>query len=65
MFDEVFDKLDSKRTQAVMEFIDHLNVQIMFACPPEKMQILSKYTDTTVAVFRNGKQAGTFIAAAK
>ncbi|MBP5342910.1 AAA family ATPase [bacterium] len=65
MFDEVFDKMDTQRTDAMMEFISHLNVQIIFACPPQKMESLSKHTDTTVAVYRDNKQAATFIAASK
>jgi len=65
MFDEVFDKMDTQRTDAMMEFISHLKVQILFACPPQKMESLSKHTDTTVAVYRDGKQASTFIASSK
>ena len=65
MFDEVFDKMDTQRTDAMMEFISHLNVQIIFACPPQKMESLSKHTDTTVAVYRDNKQAATFIAASR
>lgn len=65
LFDEVFDKMDTQRTDAMMEFISRLNVQIMFACPPQKLEGLARHTDTTVAVFREDKKAGTFIARSK
>lgn len=61
LFDEVFDKMDSQRTDAMMEFISHLPVQILLACPPQKMESLQAHTDTTVAVFRDGKKAGAFV----
>ncbi|MCR5741340.1 MAG: AAA family ATPase [Gammaproteobacteria bacterium] len=61
LFDEVFDKMDSTRTDAMMEFISHLPVQIILACPPQKMESLEAHTDTTIAVFRENKKAGTFV----
>ena len=65
MFDEAFNNMDPQRTNAMMEFISSLPVQIIFACPPQKMESLSKHTDTSIAVYRNDKQAGTFVAASK
>lgn len=61
LFDEVFDKMDTSRTDAMMEFISHLPVQIILACPPQKMEGLQNHTDTTVAVFRENKKAGCVI----
>lgn len=61
LFDEVFDKMDNQRTDAMMEFISHLNVQILLACPPQKMESLSAHTDTTIAVVRKDKKAGCCI----
>ena len=59
LFDEVFDKMDSTRIKAMMKFIQHLPVQIILSTPPQKMEILQKYTDTTVVTLRDGKKATT------
>ena len=65
IFDEVFDKMDNNRIKAMMEFISHLSVQIIFACPPQKMEALSPLTETTIVVFRKDKQAATFVTSEK
>ncbi len=57
LFDEVFDKMDNARTDAMMEFISNLDVQILLACPPQKMDSLSKHTETSIAVVREDKHA--------
>jgi uncharacterized protein YPO0396 len=59
LFDEVFDKMDSSRIKAMMRFIQQLPVQIMLSTPPQKMEIIQKYTDTTVVTLRDGKKART------
>jgi uncharacterized protein YPO0396 len=59
LFDEVFDKMDSSRIKAMMKFIQQLPVQIILSTPPQKMEILQKYTDTTVVTLRDGKKART------
>lgn len=59
LFDEVFDKMDSSRIKAMMKFIQQLPVQIMLSTPPQKMEILQKFTDTTVVTLRDGKKART------
>jgi uncharacterized protein YPO0396 len=60
LFDEVFDKMDTSRIKAMMEFINKLPVQIMLATPPQKMEVLSKFTDTTVVTIREGKSARAY-----
>ena len=57
IFDEVFDKMDSKRMEAMMEFISTMPVQVLIACPPQRMSILQKYTDTTLVMVRNNSRA--------
>ncbi|MFW5794248.1 MAG: ATP-binding protein [Bacillota bacterium] len=59
LFDEVFDKMDTSRIKAMMKFIQHLPVQIMLSTPPQKMEVLQKYTDTTIVTLREGKKART------
>lgn len=60
LFDEVFDKMDTSRIRSMMEFINQLPVQIILATPPQKMEVLSKYTDTTVVTLRDGKAARAY-----
>jgi len=60
LFDEVFDKMDTSRIKAMMEFINQMPVQIILATPPQKMEVLSKYTDTTVVTLRDGKAARAY-----
>jgi len=60
IFDEVFDKMDTSRIKAMMEFIDQLPVQIILATPPQKMEVLSKYTDTTIVTLREGRNARAY-----
>jgi len=60
LFDEVFDKMDTSRIKSMMEFIKRLPVQIVLATPPQKMEVLSKYTDTTIVTLREGKRARAY-----
>lgn len=60
LFDEVFDKMDTSRIKAMMKFIKQLPVQIILATPPQKMEVLSKYTDTTIVTLRDGKNARAY-----
>ncbi|MBI9008812.1 MAG: hypothetical protein JEZ05_02165 [Tenericutes bacterium] len=60
IFDEVFDKMDTSRIKAMMQFIQKLPVQIILATPPQKMEVLSKFTDTTVVTLRDGRNARAY-----
>ncbi len=60
IFDEVFDKMDTSRIKSMMEFIKQLPVQIILATPPQKMEVLSKFTDTTVVTLREGRNARAY-----
>ncbi|MFA7561464.1 MAG: SbcC/MukB-like Walker B domain-containing protein [Candidatus Izemoplasmatales bacterium] len=60
LFDEVFDKMDTSRIKAMMKFIKQLPVQILLATPPQKMDVLSRYTDTTIVTLRDGKSARAY-----
>lgn len=59
LFDEVFDKMDSTRIKAMMSFIKELPIQIILATPPQRIEIISKYTDTTVIVYRDQHRVKT------
>lgn len=59
LFDEVFDKMDPTRTNAMMKFISSMPVQLMLACPqsPEKIEVLRQYTNTTIYMTRQGRRS--------
>lgn len=60
IFDEVFDKMDTSRIKSMMSFIRQLPVQIILATPPQKMEVLAKYTDTTIVTLREGRNARAY-----
>ena len=57
MFDEVFDKMDGNRMRAMMSFISSMPLQVIIACPPQRMEILESYAQTTLIMVRNGMKA--------
>ena len=57
MFDEVFDKMDSNRMKAMMNFITSMPLQVIIACPPQRMESLQDFADTTLVMVRQGTQA--------
>jgi len=57
MFDEVFDKMDGNRMRAMMNFISSMPLQVLIACPPQRMEILEQYVDTTLIMVRQGTRA--------
>ena len=65
MFDEVFDKMDGNRMRAMMEFISSMPLQVIIACPPQRMEILQQYADTTLIMVRKGTKAAVLPAVRK
>lgn len=57
MFDEVFDKMDANRMRAMMRFISSMPLQVLIACPPQRMDILSEFAETTLIMVRQGNKA--------
>ncbi|MBE6137798.1 MAG: hypothetical protein E7176_05325 [Erysipelotrichaceae bacterium] len=57
MFDEVFDKMDGNRMRAMMNFINSMPLQVIIACPPQRMEILSEFSSTTLVMVRQGTKA--------
>ena len=57
MFDEVFDKMDSNRMRAMMDFITSMPLQTIIACPPQRMSLLQDYADTILIMARQGVKA--------
>ncbi len=57
MFDEAFNKMDPNRISRLMEFVRNLGVQLIIATPPEKLDVITNYVDTTLIVLRKGKES--------
>ena len=57
LLDEAFNKMDSNRTHAMMKFLTSMPLQIVFACPPQRMDILQKFAKTTLIMVRQGTKA--------
>ena len=57
MFDEVFDKMDANRMRAMMSFINSMPLQVLIACPPQRMDILQEFAQTTLIMVRQGTKA--------
>lgn len=57
IFDEVFDKMDTNRMKAMMNFIIDMPLQVIIACPPQRTGVLREYTDTTLVMVRKNNRA--------
>lgn len=57
LFDEVFDKMDANRMHAMMNFINSMPLQVIIACPPQRMDILQEFAKTTLIMVRQGTKA--------
>lgn len=55
MFDEAFNNMDDERMGGVLEFMNRLNLQIIIAAPPEKIQYISPYMAETALVMTDNK----------
>jgi len=57
IFDEAFNKMDPNRIARLMEFVRPLGVQLIIATPPEKLDVITNYVDTTLIVLRQGRNS--------
>lgn len=57
LFDEVFEKMDGNRMRSMMSFITSMPLQCFIACPPQRMNILEDYVDSTLIMVRSGSKA--------
>ena len=53
MFDEAFNNMDESRIEAMMNFYNKLNIQLMIAVPPEKTYIIEPYVSTTLMLINS------------
>lgn len=55
LFDEAFDKMDSNRIESILLFLKQLKLQFIVAAPPQKMDTIDEFVDTTLIVIREGR----------
>ncbi len=60
LFDEAFDKIDSIRTEAVMKFLGQLGLQVILSTPPQKVEDIYPYVESTLIVTREKNQSWVF-----
>nr|MDE6656820.1 hypothetical protein [Anaeroplasmataceae bacterium] len=51
------DKMDANRMHAMMSFINSMPLQVIIACPPQRMDILQGFAKTTLIMVRQGTKA--------
>lgn len=50
MFDEAFNNMDESRIDAMMKFYNNLNIQLLIAVPPQRMDTIVPYVNSTLLV---------------
>ena len=55
LFDEAFDKMDENRIESMMTFLRKLNLQVIIAAPPQKIESIAPHVGTTLVVSREDK----------
>lgn len=54
LFDEAFDKMDDARIVSTMKFFNKLDLQLIIAAPPQKIEPIAPYVNTTLLVMKVG-----------
>lgn len=52
LLDEAFDKMDDERIGSMMEFFNGLELQVIMATPPAKIEIIGEKVDTVLTAIR-------------
>lgn len=52
LFDEAFDKMDENRIESMMNFLNKLNLQVIIAAPPQKIESIAGHVGTTLVISR-------------
>ena len=55
LLDEAFDKMDDERIASMMDFFNGLNLQVILATPPAKIEIIGEKVETVLACIREGQ----------
>lgn len=54
LLDEAFDKMDDERISSMMEFFNSLELQVIMATPPAKLEVIGEKVDTILTAIRVG-----------
>jgi uncharacterized protein YPO0396 len=54
LLDEAFDKMDDERISSMMEFFRQLELQVILATPPQKVEVIGEKVDTILTAIRIG-----------
>lgn len=57
LLDEAFDKMDDERIGSMMDFFNGLNLQVIMATPPAKIEIIGEKVDTVLTAIRVGQSS--------
>lgn len=52
LLDEAFDKMDDDRIQSMMDFFNQLELQVILATPPSKIEVIGEHVDTILTAIR-------------
>ncbi len=55
LLDEAFDKMDDDRIKSMMDFFNSLNLQVILATPPGKIEVIGEHVDTILTAIRVGE----------
>ncbi len=54
LLDEAFDKMDDERITSMMDFFNTLDLQVIMATPPAKLEVIGEKVDTILTAIRFG-----------
>lgn len=57
MFDEAFNNMDESRIEAMMEYYNELNIQLLIAVPPQRLVNILPYVETTLGLIKSNHTA--------
>ncbi len=55
LLDEAFDKMDDDRIKSMMDFFNGLNLQVILATPPQKIEVIGEHVGTILTAIRVGE----------
>lgn len=57
LLDEAFDKMDDERITSMMEFFNQLELQVIMATPPAKIEVIGEKVSTILTAIRVGQSS--------
>ena len=57
LLDEAFDKMDDERISSMMDFFKGLDLQVIMATPPAKIEVIGEKVDTILTAIRVGQNS--------